>query len=100
MKGHKKYFLHNTITNFNDPDEMPLQNIVGKEENAGDQYFFLFPQCFLLFQCQISLFQLYLNCHLEILSCWFIPFCLFVGQGVEVKEMVKEKGLPIFMVRI
>ena len=23
-----------------------LENIVGKEENAGQQYFLLFPQCF------------------------------------------------------
>ena len=28
----------------------PLENIVGKGENAGNQHFLLFPQCFLCFQ--------------------------------------------------
>ena len=27
-----------------------LENTVGKEENAGNQHFLLFPQCFLLYQ--------------------------------------------------
>ena len=27
----------------------PLENIVGKGENAGNQHFLLFPQCFLPF---------------------------------------------------
>ena len=26
---------------------MPFENIVGKGENAGNQHFLLFPQCFL-----------------------------------------------------
>ena len=30
------------------------ENIVGKEENAGNQHFLLFPQCFLPFKCKIS----------------------------------------------
>ena len=30
--------------------EKPLENIVGKGENAGNQHFLLFPQCFLFFQ--------------------------------------------------
>ena len=32
------------ISNFNS-----LENIVGKEENAGNQHFLLFPQCFQLY---------------------------------------------------
>ena len=28
-------------------EEKPFENIVGKEENAGNQHFLLFPQCFL-----------------------------------------------------
>ena len=28
---------------------MPFENIVGKGENASDQHFLLFPQCFLLY---------------------------------------------------
>ena len=31
-----------------------VENIVGKGENAGNQHFLLFPQCFVLFQKQIS----------------------------------------------
>ena len=34
-----------------------FENIVGKGENAGDQHFLLFPQCFLLFLKQISIFE-------------------------------------------
>ena len=33
-----------------------LENIVGKGENAGTQHFLLFPQCFLLFPTQTSMF--------------------------------------------
>ena len=31
----------------------PLENLVGKGENAGNQHFLLFPQCFLLFTKQV-----------------------------------------------
>ena len=34
-----------------------FENIVGKEENAGNKHFLLFPQCFLLFPKQISIFE-------------------------------------------
>ena len=34
----------------------PFENIVGKGENAGNQHFLLFPQCFLSFPKQISIF--------------------------------------------
>ena len=30
--------------------ETALENTVGKGENAGNQHFLLFPQCFLLYQ--------------------------------------------------
>ena len=39
--------LYHTIPTFNDPEKKLLENIVGKEKNAGNQHFFLFPQCFL-----------------------------------------------------
>ena len=42
----------------------PLENIVGKGENAGNQHFLLFTQCFLLFLKQISIF----DSHLSLLS--------------------------------
>ena len=45
-----------------------LEKIVGKGENAGDQHFLLFPQCFLpSFPNLISLFHSLLFCHLQIL---------------------------------
>ena len=34
-----------------------LDNIARKEENAGNQHFLLFPQCFLHFPTQISIFK-------------------------------------------
>ena len=34
-----------TILCFNDPGKRP-ENIVGKGENAGNQHFLLYPQCF------------------------------------------------------
>ena len=37
-----------------------LQSIVRKVENAGAQHFLLFPQCFLLYQTQILLFEQHL----------------------------------------
>ena len=45
----------------NNPDFLtPLkkkafENIVGNRENAGNQHFLLFPQCFQLFPIQISI---------------------------------------------
>ena len=35
----------------------PFENIVGKRENNGNQHFLLFPQCFLPFPKQISIFD-------------------------------------------
>ena len=47
--------LYHTIPIFDDPEKNKVfENIVGKGENAGYQYFLLFPQCFLLIQKQIS----------------------------------------------
>ena len=37
-----------------------IENIVGKGEDAGYQHFLLFPQCFLPFPKQISVFQSHL----------------------------------------
>ena len=34
-----------------------FENTVGKGENAGNQHFLLFPQCFLPFSNQISIFH-------------------------------------------
>ena len=43
------------------------ENIVGKGENAGDQHFILFPQCFLPFPKLISILHSCLFCCLQIL---------------------------------
>ena len=45
-----------------------FENIVGKGENAGNQHFLLFPQCFLPFPNQISIFHPHLFCCLHMLS--------------------------------
>ena len=43
----------------------PFENIVGKGENAGNQHFLLFPQCFLPLKKQISIFDTHLNCRVQ-----------------------------------
>ena len=42
-----KCLNYGTVISFNDPDKRGFENTVEKEENAGDQHFLLFPQCFL-----------------------------------------------------
>ena len=39
--------LFHTILTFHDPEKEGYWNIVGKGENADNQHFLLFPQCFL-----------------------------------------------------
>ena len=57
----------------------PFENTIGKGENAGNQHFLLFPQCFLPFPEQISIFQSPLFCRLEMLSIWTgLKFCRVV----------------------
>ena len=41
--------LYHTIPTFTTLKKKALENAVGKEENAGNQHFLLFPQCFLLY---------------------------------------------------
>ena len=50
--------------------EMLFENIVGKGENAGNQHFLLFPQCFISFSIQISFSKSHLFCCLQMLSIW------------------------------
>ena len=42
--------LYYKIPTFNYLWKRTLENTVGKGENAGNQHFLLFPQCFLLYQ--------------------------------------------------
>ena len=39
--------LYHTNSDSKALGKKPFKNIVGKGENAGDQHFLLFPQCFL-----------------------------------------------------
>ena len=50
--------------------QKPFENIVGKEENAGNQHFLLFLPYLLPFSKQISIFQAHLYCRLQMLSIW------------------------------
>ena len=45
--------------------EKTFKNIVGKGENAGNQHFLLFPQCFLTHHRQKSSIERYLICRLQ-----------------------------------
>ena len=45
-----------------------LENTVGKGENAGNQHFLLYPQCFLSYVKQIECFEQHLVCHLLMLE--------------------------------
>ena len=47
------------------------ESIVRKGENAGNQHFLLFPQCFLPYQK--SSYDPQLFCRLQMLSIWFSP---------------------------
>ena len=46
----------------------PFENTVEKGENAGNKHFFFFPQYFLPFPKQISLFYIHLTSRLQMLS--------------------------------
>ena len=59
--------LYHTIPTFNDLEKEAFENIAGKGENAGNQHFLLFPQCFLPFPKQSSIFQSNLICRLQML---------------------------------
>ena len=57
----------------------PFENIVRKGENAGNQHFLLFLQCFQPFPRKIAIFELHLFCHQQIFSVWNgLKFCCLV----------------------
>ena len=63
--------LYHTIPTLNNPKNRGFfLTIVGKGENASDQHFLLFPPCFLPISTRISVFKLYLFCHLQMFSIW------------------------------
>ena len=49
------------MTTFDELEEKAFENIVRKEENAGNQHFLLFPQCFLSFETQLLIFWVIFN---------------------------------------
>ena len=49
-------------------EKKPFENTVGKGENAGNQHFLLFPQCFLPIPKRIYDFRITLFCRLQVLS--------------------------------
>ena len=61
-------------------EKKPFENIVGKGENAGDQHFLLFPECFLTIPQRISVYKLHLFCRLHMLYIWYI---LSFGKGLK-----------------
>ena len=67
-------------------------NIVGKGENAGNQHFLLFPQCFLLFPTKISIIGIHLFCRLQMLSIWAgLKFCRMVKSYTQ-NSLVKDSS--------
>ena len=60
IKYFMQLYLYHTIPTFNTSVKKPFENIVGKGENAGNQHFLLFPQCFLPFLLQNSFFKSHL----------------------------------------
>ena len=84
--------LHHTIPTFDDPDF--FKNIVRKEDNAGNQYFLLFPQCFLPYQKEESSFQQQLFCRLLMLSIWTSLKKLSFGKWLKRSENKQEGGYP------
>ena len=79
----------------------PFENIVGKGENAGNQNFLLFQQYYLPFPKHISIFQLNLFCHLQMLSIWTSPKILLFGKVlIKSETMSKHKEFMIFQTAI
>ena len=66
-----------------------FQNIVGKEENAGNHHFLTFPQYFLPFPKQNSTFESHLVCRPQMISirATGLKFCCF---GKEFKVIIIE----------
>ena len=76
----------------------PFENNVGKGENAGNQHFLLFPECFLLFLKQISLFQLHWFCRLQMLSIWTsLKFCYLFTY---ILHWLRNKFLQLILISL
>ena len=64
-------------------EKKPFENIVRKGENAGNQHFLLFSQCFLPVPRKISVLKLHLFCCLQMLSIWTsLKICHMIKSSV------------------
>ena len=72
------------IPTFNDPNKGSFGNTVAERENAGNQHFLLFPQCFLLYQRKKSSLQHYLICSLQCFQFGYVQ--KFVGIELNVVQ--------------
>ena len=73
------------------PTENPFQKHREKGENADNQHFFLFSQCFPAITKQISNFQSYSICRLNMLSIWTsLKFCHLVRSYVQAEAIFKK----------
>ena len=71
---------------------LTLYHAVTTFNNLQKQHFLLFPQCFLPFSKQVSIFQSHLFCGLQMLSMWTSPrFCCLVNPFQHNKIMNQTK---------
>ena len=79
-----------------------FENIVEKGETAGNQHFLLFPQCFLPFPKQISIFFFHLIfCRLQVLWIWTsLEFCCLVKSKRREISTTWVTGLKKFTVQL
>ena len=68
---------------FDDPKKKALKNIVGKGENAGNQHFLFFPQCFLLYQGVLVTFKLSSANAFNLVTSKILSF----GKGLNEKDV-------------
>ena len=67
-----------------------FENIVRKGENAGNQHFILFPQCFLPFPNQISIFESHNFCCLQMPSTWTDKKMLLFGKELNMNSKLLD----------
>ena len=71
-RGLALYRIHVNPDFYQPKEKRFLENFVENGENTGNQHFLLFPQYFLTFPNQISIFELHLFCRVQMLSIWTI----------------------------
>ena len=95
----KNLTLYHTFLIFKDPEEESFKKTLwGKGENASNQHFLFFPQCFLLFPTQISIFKSQLFCCLQMLSIWTgWKFCRLVkSQCISLMYYSKQVIIDLY----